>query len=130
MVPFVNIFQHSSKIWIAMLQLFINDNYLNNKFTPVALNGGSNGFKWTALRLPSLQLAGSGAPYATSTGERNYLDTPLLIGDTITGQYSYSDYRDPDIIIDNIKYLKVDNPPLQNFNLICINGQMKMSILF
>ena len=86
-----------------MLQSFINDNYLNNKFTPVALNGGSNGFKWTAVRLPSLQLAGSGVPYATSTGDRNYLDTPLLIGDTITGQYLYSDYRDTDIILDYIR---------------------------
>ena len=54
----------------------------------VILHGGSNGFKWTALQLPKELLAGPEIPFATSTGKKNFLETPLVVGDVITGQYT------------------------------------------
>ena len=54
----------------------------------VILHGGSNGFKWTALQLPKELLAGPKIPFDTSTGNKNLLETTLVVGDVITGQYA------------------------------------------
>lgn len=54
----------------------------------VVLHGGSNGFQWTALQLPN----GPAPPvqnvaFATTTGEKNYLELPLSVGDVVTGEF-------------------------------------------
>ena len=92
-------------------RVFLNGNELERRFPHrlelsrgehVELKGGSNGFQWTALHLPTPEggtvsntnlAPGPGIPFATTTGQMNslsLLERPLAPGDVLTAWGIYA----------------------------------------
>ncbi|KAL5249183.1 hypothetical protein ACHWQZ_G018138 [Mnemiopsis leidyi] len=95
----------------------------------VVLHGGSNGFQWTALQLPN----GPAPPvqnvaFATTTGEKNYLELPLSVGDVVTawGVYATGSSKfSVNLMMENDQYfmIHVDFRPPPHENKVVLNSK-------
>ncbi|KAL5272322.1 hypothetical protein ACHWQZ_G000517 [Mnemiopsis leidyi] len=97
----------------------------------VTLLGGSNGFKWSALKLPNNKTApGTEAPFSTTKEKKNFLDRPLAVGDKLkawgiyaTGSVKFS----VNLMMEEDFHfmMHVDFRPPPNENKVVLNSRKK-----